>query len=209
MALNGLSGRRQRGSVSGVVRGPSLARRRKHRHVVGTLFGPVTWRRLYEPRGHRGRSMYLLELRLGIEAGLATPALAERVGSWATTTRNTRCWRLSSETTAFRGHAPPCARCWEVAYRDGAPSRRRPGQTGVERDRAGPCLDGALSADAVGWARRHLCAAARGRGAGGGHRHRLRARPQGQAGGDGTWGRCLNPVRGRLPISSGVCSRRF
>jgi len=60
-------------------------RRRKHPHVVGTLFGPVTlWRRLYEPRGHRGRSIHPLELRLGIEAGLATPALAERVGYWAT-----------------------------------------------------------------------------------------------------------------------------
>jgi len=60
-------------------------RRRQHPHAVGTLFGPVTlWRRLYEPRGHRGRSMHPLELRLGIEAGLATPALAERVGSWAT-----------------------------------------------------------------------------------------------------------------------------
>ena len=60
-------------------------RRRQHPHVVGTLFGPVTlWRRLYEPLGHRGRSIHPLELRLGIEAGLATPALAERVGSWAT-----------------------------------------------------------------------------------------------------------------------------
>src|SRR5262249_42064866 len=60
-------------------------RRRKHPHVVGTLFGPVTlWRRLYEPRGHRGRSIQPLELRLGIETGLATPALAERVGYWAT-----------------------------------------------------------------------------------------------------------------------------
>jgi hypothetical protein len=52
---------------------------------VGTLFGPVTlWRRLYEPLGHRGRSIHPLELRLGIEAGLATPALAERIGYWAT-----------------------------------------------------------------------------------------------------------------------------
>ena len=60
-------------------------RRRQHRHVVGTLFGPVTlWRRLYEPFGHRGRSIHPLELRLGIEAGLATPALAERMGYGAT-----------------------------------------------------------------------------------------------------------------------------
>jgi len=60
-------------------------RRRTHPHVVGTLFGPVPlWRRLYEPHGHHGRSIHPLELRLGIEAGLATPALAARVGSWAT-----------------------------------------------------------------------------------------------------------------------------
>jgi hypothetical protein len=60
-------------------------RRRQHPRVVGTLFGPVTlWRRLYEPLGHRGRSIHPFELRLGIEAGRATPALAERVGYWAT-----------------------------------------------------------------------------------------------------------------------------
>src|SRR5262245_52125733 len=60
-------------------------RRRQHPQVVGTLFGPVMlWRRLYEPCGRRGRSIHPLELRLGIEAGLATPALAERVGYWAT-----------------------------------------------------------------------------------------------------------------------------
>jgi hypothetical protein len=60
-------------------------RRRQHPHVVGTLFGPVTlWRRLYEPLGRRGRSIHPLELRLGIEAGLATPALAERIGYWGT-----------------------------------------------------------------------------------------------------------------------------
>jgi hypothetical protein len=60
-------------------------RRRQHPHVVGTFFGPVTlWRRLYEPLGYRGRSIHPLELRLGIEAGLATPALAERVGYLAT-----------------------------------------------------------------------------------------------------------------------------
>jgi hypothetical protein len=60
-------------------------RRRQHPHVVGPLFGPVTlWRRLYEPLERRGRSIHPLELRLGLEAGLATPALAERVGYWST-----------------------------------------------------------------------------------------------------------------------------
>jgi hypothetical protein len=56
-------------------------RRRQHPRSVATLFGPVTlWRRLYAPLERRGSSMHPLELRLGIEAGLATPALAERVG---------------------------------------------------------------------------------------------------------------------------------
>jgi hypothetical protein len=68
-----------------VFEGRLYRRRRKHPHEVGTLFGPVTlWRRLYEPRGRRGHAIHPLELRLGIEAGLATPALAERVGHWAT-----------------------------------------------------------------------------------------------------------------------------
>src|SRR5215510_16505639 len=60
-------------------------RRLKHPHALATLFGPVAvWRRLYEPLKREGRSIHPLELRLGIEAGLATPALAERVGRWST-----------------------------------------------------------------------------------------------------------------------------
>src|SRR5215467_607825 len=68
-----------------VFEGRLYRRRRKHPHEVDTLFGPVTlWRRLYEPCGRRGHAIHPLELRLGIAAGLATPALAERVGHWAT-----------------------------------------------------------------------------------------------------------------------------
>ncbi|PON11273.1 hypothetical protein C2W62_45715, partial [Candidatus Entotheonella serta] len=53
--------------------------------TVATLFGSITlWRQLYEPLRGRGRSIHPLARRLGIEAGLATPALAERVGYWAT-----------------------------------------------------------------------------------------------------------------------------
>jgi hypothetical protein len=60
-------------------------RRRQHPRTVATLFGPVTfWRRLYEPLGRSGRSIHPIELRLGIEAGLSTPALAERVGRLGT-----------------------------------------------------------------------------------------------------------------------------
>jgi hypothetical protein len=60
-------------------------RRRQSPNAVATLFGSVTlWRRLYEPIRGRCRSIHPLELRLGIEAGLATPALTERVGHGAT-----------------------------------------------------------------------------------------------------------------------------
>ena len=59
-------------------------RRGKHRSAVATLFGTVEmWRRLYEPLERGVHSMHPLELQIGIEAGLATPAFAERVGQWA------------------------------------------------------------------------------------------------------------------------------
>jgi hypothetical protein len=59
-------------------------RRPKSRNTIGTLFGEITIRRyLYEATERGERSLFPLELQLGIEAGLATPALAERVGGWA------------------------------------------------------------------------------------------------------------------------------
>jgi hypothetical protein len=64
--------------------GQLYRRRRTYRSTVATLFGTVqVWRRLYEPLEHKGHSLHPLELRLGLEAGIATPALAERVGQWA------------------------------------------------------------------------------------------------------------------------------
>jgi hypothetical protein len=58
-------------------------RRAQHRSAWATLFGPVeVWRRLYEPLERGARSLYPLERRLGIAAGFATTALAERVGRW-------------------------------------------------------------------------------------------------------------------------------
>src|SRR5205814_855747 len=48
--------------------------------TVATLFGTITlWRRLYQPLEGIEPSIFPLEVRLGLEAGLATPALAERV----------------------------------------------------------------------------------------------------------------------------------
>src|SRR3954451_24773776 len=47
---------------------------------VATLFGTITlWRMLYQPLHGIERSIFPLEIRLGLEAGLATPAFAERV----------------------------------------------------------------------------------------------------------------------------------
>src|SRR5215471_718799 len=65
-------------------KGQAYRRRRKHRTSLATLFGPVVvWRRLYEPLMPGRRAIHPLELTLGMEAGVATPALAERVGRWA------------------------------------------------------------------------------------------------------------------------------
>jgi hypothetical protein len=59
--------------------------------TVATLFGTITlWRYLYQPLHGVDPSIFPLEIRLGLEAGLATPALAERVGqAAATSTQNT------------------------------------------------------------------------------------------------------------------------
>jgi hypothetical protein len=64
--------------------GETYRRRPKSRNRIGTLFGEIALRRyLYEPLERGERALFPLELQLGIEAGLATPALAERVGRWA------------------------------------------------------------------------------------------------------------------------------
>src|SRR4051794_1022938 len=51
---------------------------------VATLFGTITlWRFLYQPIDGVERSIFPLEMGLGLEARHATPALAERVGEMA------------------------------------------------------------------------------------------------------------------------------
>src|SRR5208337_2262444 len=59
--------------------------------TVATLFGTITlWRYLYQPLHGVEPSIFPLEIRLGLEVGLATPALTERVGQAAvTSTQNT------------------------------------------------------------------------------------------------------------------------
>jgi hypothetical protein len=64
--------------------GDVYRRRDRHPNRVASLFGSfVLWRFLYEPLERGGPSIHPLELRLGVEAGCATPALADRVGQWA------------------------------------------------------------------------------------------------------------------------------
>jgi hypothetical protein len=56
-------------------------RSKTHNRTVATLFGTITLcRYLYQPLHGIEPSIFPLEIRLGLEAGLATPALAERVG---------------------------------------------------------------------------------------------------------------------------------
>ena len=54
--------------------------------TVACLFGTITlWRYLYQPLHGVEPSVFPLEIRLGLEAGLATPALTERVSQAAVT----------------------------------------------------------------------------------------------------------------------------
>lgn len=59
-------------------------RREKTPNTLGTLFGPIELRRcVYECLEAGEACVWPLELRLGVVAGRATPALAERVGRWS------------------------------------------------------------------------------------------------------------------------------
>jgi hypothetical protein len=64
--------------------GEEYRRRPKSPKRVGTLFGEIDLCRfLYEAVETGEPALFPLEKKLGIEAGLATPALAERVGLWS------------------------------------------------------------------------------------------------------------------------------
>lgn len=61
--------------------GEEYKRRPKSLNLIGSLFGPVVLNRYrYEAIEPGQRGIFPLEMHLGIEAGLATPALAERIG---------------------------------------------------------------------------------------------------------------------------------
>jgi len=63
------------------VAGEEYKRRPKSPNTIATLFGSITLHRyLYQPLEAGESSIFPLEMALGIEAGLATPALAEWLG---------------------------------------------------------------------------------------------------------------------------------
>jgi hypothetical protein len=75
--------------------GEEYKRRPKSTNTTSSLFGPIQLRRfLYEPLERGEKSIFPLEIQLGIEAGLATPALAERIGVQAVdhTQKQVRDW---------------------------------------------------------------------------------------------------------------------
>ncbi len=64
--------------------GQEYRRRPKSRNRIATWFGEIDLQRyLYEATEPGEPALFPLERQLGIEAGLATPALAERVGVWS------------------------------------------------------------------------------------------------------------------------------
>lgn len=63
--------------------GERYRRRTPTANTIATLFGPITlYRTLYEDREPGNPCLFPLEKRLGIVAGAATPALAERASWW-------------------------------------------------------------------------------------------------------------------------------
>ncbi len=82
--------------------------------TVATLFGTITlWRMLYQPLHGIERSIVPLEIRLGLEAGLATPALAERAAQAAA---------VSTQSAVLAHLQRAHGVCWSVA--SCAPSSR-------------------------------------------------------------------------------------
>jgi hypothetical protein len=74
---------------------------------VATVFGTITlWRWLYQDLQGIEPSIFPLEIRLGLEAGLATPALAERAAQAAA--------RSAQQSVLARLKADPGV-CWSVA----------------------------------------------------------------------------------------------
>ena len=125
---------------------------------VATLFGTITlWRYLYQPIHGVERSIFPLEIRLGLVAGRATPALAERVAhAAADSTQETVRAELKRDQGVAGGTQAGAGRRtrWGVRAdpRRGLLSRGRHGYPlgpGPRRPAAG---HGVLGSDARTWA---------------------------------------------------------
>jgi hypothetical protein len=104
--------------------GEVYRRRPKSRNRIGTLFGEIDLRRyLYEATERGERALFPLELQLGIEAGLATPALAECLGRWSVDHEQdqVRMWLLQEHGVSW---SVSSVRKVTAALRDGLASFR-------------------------------------------------------------------------------------
>jgi hypothetical protein len=116
-------------------KGPVSRRRRKHRTACATRCGPVVgWRRRSAPLMPGRHAIPPWELPLGLEAGVATPALAEGGGRWAAAHPQRQGLEMAQ-------HAPGVPGAW-------APLRKR-----LSRLRAGraPQRQAAQRAQGVRW----------------------------------------------------------
>jgi hypothetical protein len=109
--------------------GQEYRRRPKSRNHIGTLFGEIELRRyLYEATEAGEHALFPLELQLGVEAGLATPALAERVGLWSVDHEQeaVRTLLVQEHNVSW---SVASLRKVTAALRDGLASFRAPAQT--------------------------------------------------------------------------------
>lgn len=103
-------------------------RRPKSRNRIGTLFGEIELRRyVYEATEPGEPCLFPLEMQLGIEAGLATPALAERVGRWSAEHEQEQVRELLRQEHGV-GWSVTSVRKVAASLRDGLASFREPAQ---------------------------------------------------------------------------------
>ena len=108
--------------------GEEYRRRPKSPNTIATSFGPIRLHRyLYEPLERGEKSIFPLELQLGIEAGLATPALADRVGrqSAERTQKQVRAWLLHEHGVSWSNKT---LRKLQKSLSEGLASFREPAQ---------------------------------------------------------------------------------
>lgn len=109
--------------------GEEYRRRDKSPKALGTLFGVITLRRyLYEAVEPGQPCLFPLERQLGIEAGLATPALAERVGCLSAEQEQAQVLRVLAQEHGVRWSVPSLRKV-TASLRDGLASFRAAAQT--------------------------------------------------------------------------------